>query len=582
MPSISNTTLSVNTVLQQAPAQTPPSASLSSSGTVSFGMASPSMSPPDASSQSVTAPSATKPDTIWSAAVADARKAAIEAHINTAAETAQFDARDAQIARDDKATKIPAALVLGAPDSEATVNPKSDATTISSHLAPSTHSSPPAFDHKRIDPTALSPFASMLLGVAGQPAPPHAGAGKIGSPAISGSPTVPVQAASARSATNHPDVTPRASAHTDHGPPTGTQTSSENTRSLAPGENPAPPAPDTTGGVAMNAATTGAVNDMAAHAVSRDAAASQSSKASQTITPSISGHIAATGITAHPAPAPVPTPVPPPVPTPVPTSPTISAPAGAAALTLTVSATATTHGTDHGPNNSLNNDVNNDLNNSTQGAITARLTRRETTAASSPSTAVSAITAGHAAPILSLASTPMGTPTGAGSLITNATITSSPVTSTPINSQPSSQNAPPVTLAPASLAAAVTALHHSGQNSIILRLDPPGLGTLAVHLGLGQSGQVNLLFVPAIAQTAQMLATGMDGLRHAMANAGLALGDAQIGGQLAGQYGGQPSGQSFGQSSGQSANQPVTPQDQPQQSTPRTQPGRPKGLSAYA
>jgi flagellar hook-length control protein FliK len=73
-------------------------------------------------------------------------------------------------------------------------------------------------------------------------------------------------------------------------------------------------------------------------------------------------------------------------------------------------------------------------------------------------------------------------------------------------------------------------MHHAGQGSAVLRLDPPGLGNLSVHVALGQGGQVNVLFVPAVAQTAQLLNLGMEGLRHAMAASGLTLGQANVSG----------------------------------------------------
>jgi flagellar hook-length control protein FliK len=72
-------------------------------------------------------------------------------------------------------------------------------------------------------------------------------------------------------------------------------------------------------------------------------------------------------------------------------------------------------------------------------------------------------------------------------------------------------------------------MHQSGQNSLTLRLDPPGLGSVAIHLASSQTG-VNVLFVPSAAPTAQLLSQNMDGLRSAMANAGLTLGQAQVGG----------------------------------------------------
>jgi flagellar hook-length control protein FliK len=88
------------------------------------------------------------------------------------------------------------------------------------------------------------------------------------------------------------------------------------------------------------------------------------------------------------------------------------------------------------------------------------------------------------------------------------------------------------------LAATVTALHQSGQSGAVLRLDPPGLGNLSVHVGVGQQGQVNVLFVPDSSAGAQALQAGLNGLSQSMAQSGLTLGQAQVGGQ-------------FGQSAGQ-------------------------------
>jgi flagellar hook-length control protein FliK len=72
-------------------------------------------------------------------------------------------------------------------------------------------------------------------------------------------------------------------------------------------------------------------------------------------------------------------------------------------------------------------------------------------------------------------------------------------------------------------------MHQSGQNNLTLRLDPPGLGSLSIHLASSQAG-VNVLFVPSAAPTAQLLTQNLDGLRSAMATAGLTLGQAQVGG----------------------------------------------------
>jgi flagellar hook-length control protein FliK len=58
-----------------------------------------------------------------------------------------------------------------------------------------------------------------------------------------------------------------------------------------------------------------------------------------------------------------------------------------------------------------------------------------------------------------------------------------------------------------------------------------------VHVALGPSAQVNVSFLPATSQAAQILNAGMDGLRQAMAASGLTLGQANVGGQGGGQAG---------------------------------------------
>lgn len=87
------------------------------------------------------------------------------------------------------------------------------------------------------------------------------------------------------------------------------------------------------------------------------------------------------------------------------------------------------------------------------------------------------------------------------------------------------------------LAATVTALHQSGQASTVLKLDPPGLGHLSVQVGLGTQGQVNVLFVPSNADAAQALQSALPNLGNAMAQSGLTLGQAQVGGQFSQQQG---------------------------------------------
>ncbi len=81
-------------------------------------------------------------------------------------------------------------------------------------------------------------------------------------------------------------------------------------------------------------------------------------------------------------------------------------------------------------------------------------------------------------------------------------------------------------------------MHQNGQLSAVLRLDPPGLGTVSVHIAMGESAQVNVQFISSLPQTAQLLSNNVDQLRQAMASAGLQLGQAQVGGGGTGQSGG--------------------------------------------
>ncbi len=128
-----------------------------------------------------------------------------------------------------------------------------------------------------------------------------------------------------------------------------------------------------------------------------------------------------------------------------------------------------------------------------------------------------------------------------------------------------------ISTSPSALAATVTALHQSGQAGTVLRLDPPGLGHLSVQVGLGAQGQVNVLFVPSTADAAQAIQSSLSGLGSAMAQSGLTLGQAQVGGQFSQQGGGQ---------NGQGAHTP------PRQGNTSAFPAEPQtttsGLSAYA
>ena len=126
---------------------------------------------------------------------------------------------------------------------------------------------------------------------------------------------------------------------------------------------------------------------------------------------------------------------------------------------------------------------------------------------------------------------------GAGGIIADvggasaATANASPTIVAPASTAATFSNADgSVAATPAALAATITAMHQNGQSNVVLRLDPPGLGALSIHIALGHNSEVNVQFIPTIPQTAQLLNSGLDDLRQAMANAGLALGQAQVGG----------------------------------------------------
>jgi flagellar hook-length control protein FliK len=118
-------------------------------------------------------------------------------------------------------------------------------------------------------------------------------------------------------------------------------------------------------------------------------------------------------------------------------------------------------------------------------------------------------------------------------------------TSLPANVSPTAAAPTPAGYTPATpdaMAASIIALYRSGQPSLVLRLDPPGLGSVSVHVALGGNANVNVLFVPTVAQTAHLLQTGLGDLRQAMAASGLTLGQAQIGDGASGGTGGGNSG----------------------------------------
>jgi flagellar hook-length control protein FliK len=126
-------------------------------------------------------------------------------------------------------------------------------------------------------------------------------------------------------------------------------------------------------------------------------------------------------------------------------------------------------------------------------------------------------------------------------------VTTSALAQTTATAQPATVTAtaalPVIQPSTAGLAAAVTAMHQAGQSGAVLRLDPPGLGMLSVHVGLAQNGQVNVLFIPSTQDASTALQNNLSGLGAALAQSGITLGQAQVGGQFhqnAGQGGYQP------------------------------------------
>ena len=160
---------------------------------------------------------------------------------------------------------------------------------------------------------------------------------------------------------------------------------------------------------------------------------------------------------------------------------------------------------------------------------------------------------------------PVGTPTSAGASVTtgvsplagatagaSASGVAGSITAVPSTATATSSGHTPAT--PDGMAASIVAMYRSGQSSLVLRLDPPGLGTVSVHMALGADTAVNVLFVPTVPQTAHLLQAGLGDLRQAMAASGLTLGQAQIGGGA----GGSTSGGNPGTQSGAASRQAAT------------------------
>ncbi len=129
---------------------------------------------------------------------------------------------------------------------------------------------------------------------------------------------------------------------------------------------------------------------------------------------------------------------------------------------------------------------------------------------------------------------------GAALPVNGASTAGAAVVSAPLSAQSplAAARGDAVAATPSGLAASISAMHQSGQMSALLRLDPPGLGALSVHIGVGHGAQVNVQFIPTMPHAAQLLTHGMDDLRQAMSAAGLTLGQAQVGGGSPGTGGG--------------------------------------------
>lgn len=102
----------------------------------------------------------------------------------------------------------------------------------------------------------------------------------------------------------------------------------------------------------------------------------------------------------------------------------------------------------------------------------------------------------------------------------------------------------PISISASALSATITALHQSGQSGIVLRVDPPNLGHLSIHVKMDAQGAVNVLFMPSTSDAAQVLQGSLPQLGATLAQSGLTLGQAGIGGQFSqsGGHNGQQSG----------------------------------------
>ncbi len=123
----------------------------------------------------------------------------------------------------------------------------------------------------------------------------------------------------------------------------------------------------------------------------------------------------------------------------------------------------------------------------------------------------------------------LGGPAPSGMML-QATVTNS-VPAAPIAADPQAVAPLPMNDAgvmTAGLAASITMLHQTGGGSAVLKLNPPGLGNLSIHVAAGANAAINILFVASTPLTGQILSVNLGELRQTMTDAGLNLGDAQV------------------------------------------------------
>lgn len=82
------------------------------------------------------------------------------------------------------------------------------------------------------------------------------------------------------------------------------------------------------------------------------------------------------------------------------------------------------------------------------------------------------------------------------------------------------------------LSASIFALHKSNQEGISLKLDQPNLGQIDIQIKMTPQGSVNVTFVPSSVDAAHALQSTLPQLDVALAQSGLSLGQAEIGGQF--------------------------------------------------